>query len=82
MALYLSNSSEYELQVSSYNDEIRARMTNIVGAFSEREWDGYWDEKSKTLVYLNNLGLINNDDKGCIRAYENALYIKNLTLNA
>lgn len=82
VALYLSNSSEYELQVSSYNDEIRARMTNIVGAFSEREWDGYWDEKSKTLVYLNNLGLINNDDKGCIRAYENALYIKNLTLNA
>ena len=82
VALYLANSSEYELQVSNYNDEIRARMTNIIGAFSEREWDGYWSEKSKTLVYLNNLGLINNDDEGCMRAYENALYIKQMTIDS
>ena len=81
-ALCLSNSPEYDIQVSKYNDEMRERIAKIVGSFSEREWDGYWTENSKNLVALNNIGLAHSDKKTCIRAYENALYVKNMTLNA
>lgn len=81
-ALCLSNSPEYELHVSHFNKEIRTQIANVIGTFSEREWDDFWNEKSQALVRLNNLGLINSDYEGCIRAYENALYIKHLTLNA
>lgn len=81
-ALGFSNSSEYEHQISNFNDEMRAKIKNIIGAFSEREWDGYWVKKSDALVDLNNLGLPHCGSEGRIRAYENALYIKQMTLNA
>lgn len=61
---------------------MRERIAKIVGTFSEREWDGYWTENSKSLVAMNNLGLIHSDAPSRKRAYENALYIKNMTLNA
>lgn len=81
-ALCLSNSPEYDIQISNYNDEMHERIAKIVGTFSEREWDGYWTEKSQNLVAMNNIGLALSDKSRCIRAYENALYIKNMTLNA
>ena len=81
-ALGFSNSSEYEYQISNFNDEMRAKIRKIIGAFSEREWNGYWVKKSNTLVDLNNLGLPHCGSEGRIRAYENALYVKQLTLNA
>ena len=81
-ALCLYNSPEYDIQISKYNDEMRERIAKIIGTFSEREWDGYWTENSKNLVALNNLGLTHSDALGRIRAYENALYVKNMTLNA
>lgn len=81
-ALGFSNSSEYEHHISNFNDVMRAQIVNIIGAFSEREWNGFWEEKSDALVDLNNLGLPYSDTEGCIRAYENALYVKHLTLNA
>lgn len=81
-ALGFSNSSEYEYQISNFNDEMRAKIKKIIGAFSEREWNGYWVKKSNSLVDLNNLGLPHCGSEGRIRAYENALYVKQLTLNA
>lgn len=81
-ALGFSNSSEYEYQISNFNDEMRVKIRKIIGVFSEREWNGYWVKKSNTLVDLNNLGLPHCGSEGRIRAYENALYVKQLTLNA
>ena len=81
-ALCLSNSPEYEPHISHFNKEMRTQIANIIGTFSEREWDDFWNEKSNSLVCLNNFGLTNSNDEGLIRAYENALYVKQLTLNA
>lgn len=81
-ALCLSNSPEYEPHISYFNKVMRTQIANIIGTFSEREWDDFWNEKSNSLVCLNNFGLTNSNDEGLIRAYENALYVKQLTLNA
>ena len=49
-ALGFSNSSEYEYQISNFNDEMRAKIKKIIGAFSEREWNGYWEKNQIRLL--------------------------------
>lgn len=82
VALYLSNSADYNNVVSQYDREMYQSISEIMGSFSEREWDEYWTENSNQLVVWNNLGLDKDDKTTNIRAYENTLFVKNMTLKA
>lgn len=80
----LSDSPDFSSELRKFDDEERKNLANIIGSFSESEWENYWIDGSQTLVSLNNIGLSKSNCSPELRtlAYNNNLYVKNMLLSS
>lgn len=79
-AMILSDSPTFITELQRFNKEERINLANLIGTFSENEWENYWIEGSQSLVSLNNVGLNKPSCSSDLRimAYDNTLYVKNI----
>lgn len=70
-------------ELKQYNEESINSVSTIFKRFPEAEREGYWNQKSQFLVFLNNVAAETfNNLAVCQEAYNNALYTKSLLLNS
>lgn len=83
-AMALSDSPAFKTELQRFNEEERNNLANLIGTFSEGEWENYWVEGSQSLVSLNNVELNkpNCTSELRIMAYDNTLYVKNMLLSS
>ena len=83
-AMVLSDSPTFITELQRFNKEERINLANLIGTFSENEWENYWIEGSQSLVSLNNVGLNKPSCSSDLRimAYDNTLYVKNMLLSS
>lgn len=69
--------------LKQYNEESRNSVSTIFKRFPEAEREGYWNQKSQFLVFLDNVAAETFKNPAvCQEAYNNALYTKSFLLNS
>ena len=96
-ASYVKDMAEMDLLVSQilqrrenavndielYNNRVKEELASMYAHFSEVEREGYWTQKSQSLVFLNNLSAETLNTPHTLKmAYDNTIYTKSMLINS
>ena len=69
--------------IERYDNSIKDELANMYAHFSEVEREGYWTQKSQSLVFLNNLSAVTFNTPHTLKmAYDNTIYTKSMLINS
>ncbi|MEE3383630.1 MAG: CHAT domain-containing tetratricopeptide repeat protein [Prevotella sp.] len=69
--------------VESYNNRIKDELAGLYAHFSEVEREEYWTQKSRSLLFLNNLSAVTFYTPHTLKmAYNNTIYTKSMLINS
>ena len=69
--------------IECYDNRIKEELASMYSHFSEVEREEYWTQKSRSLVFLNNLSAMTfNIPQTLKMAYDNTIYTKSMLINS